>query len=359
MTTIKFPLNKQAAPAQSDIVAPAGALEAFEAEALRRPPPKHPTQPLKTLLLVSITALVGVSGLWAYKAVAVATPEAALSIQTTPSGAHVAIDGRAVGQTPVAMNVAPGTYGVRLTAPGGEERQFEVTLRAGESVVHQFEWAPPAPAVAPTRGALHIQTEPPGQVVFVDDARRGISPTTVADLAPGDHAVHVTSSAGTFRRRVTISAGETLSLVIAPNTPAVTAGWLKISSPVLLQLHVDGNLVGDTESDRVMLPSGEHEVVISNESLGYSVSRRIVVAAGRTSELQVAPPNGRLNINALPWAEVWLNGNRVGTTPIANLSWPIGTHDVVLRHPQLGERRATLTVSLKETARLGIDLRQP
>ena len=195
--------------------------------------------------------------------------------------------------------------------------------------------------------------------MFVDDTRRGLSPMTVSDLSPGDHSVSVTGSAGTFRRAVTIAAGETVSLVVAPNTPAVSAGWLRISSPVLLQLHVDGNLVGNTESERVMLPAGQHNVEISNSALGFSVTRRVSVTAGRTTEMQIAPPNGRLSINANPWADVWLNGERLGQTPIANLSRPIGTHDVVLRHPEFGERRATVTVSLKETARLGIDMRRP
>jgi hypothetical protein len=211
----------------------------------------------------------------------------------------------------------------------------------------------------PTSGALRIQTEPPGQAVFVDDIQRGISPITVTDLSPGDHAVHVTNNAGTFRRQIAITAGETLSLVIAPNTPVVSAGWLRVLSPVLLQLYVDGDLVGNTESDRMLLPSGEHDVEMSNQSLGYTVRRRVSVAAGRTSELRVTPPDGTLSINALPWAEVWVGGERVGETPIANLSRPIGTHNVILRHPQFGERRATVTVSLKETARLGIDMRQP
>ena len=360
MNTFKYPHIREVMAPPTESLPTADGLNAFKAESgqgLR--PPQHRSPWLKSLILVATTLALGASGLWAYMNVAIAPAMASLSIQTTPPGAQVTIDGKALGYTPAAMSLPPGTYGVQLTAVSGQQRQVEVTLRSGESVVHQFEWAEPLPAMLPTTGALHLQTEPAGQTVFVDDTRRGISPLTVSDLSPGDHVVHVTGSGGTFRRPVKIAAGETLSLVIAPNAPAVSAGWLRISSPVLLQLHVDGNLIGNTESDRVMLPSGEHEVVISNAALGFSVTRRVTVAAGRTAQVQITPPNGRLSINALPWAEVWLNGARLGQTPIANLSHPIGTHDVILRHPQLGERRATVTVSLKDTARLGIDMRQP
>jgi hypothetical protein len=108
-----------------------------------------------------------------------------------------------------------------------------------------------------------------------------------------------------------------------------------------------------------MLPAGEHQVDISNAALGFAVNRRVSVAAGRTTQLQITPPNGRLSINAVPWAEVWLNGMPLGQTPLANLSHPIGTYEVILRHPQLGERRASVTVSMNDTARLGVDMRQP
>jgi hypothetical protein len=54
-----------------------------------------------------------------------------------------------------------------------------------------------------------------------------------------------------------------------------------------------------------------------------------------------------------------VGGERIGETPIANLTRPIGTHEVLLRHPQFGERKARLTVSLKQPARLGVDMRTP
>ena len=40
--------------------------------------------------------------------------------------------------------------------------------------------------------------------------------------------------------------------------------------------------------------------------------------AGKTTNARVQVPDGMLNINAQPWAEVWVGGERIGETPIAN-----------------------------------------
>ena len=66
-------------------------------------------------------------------------------------------------------------------------------------------------------------------------------------------------------------------------------------------------------------------------------------------------PTGYLSLNALPWAEVWVDGNAVGTTPLANLSLPIGSHEVLWRHPTLGDRRQLVIVKAKTPARAGVD----
>jgi hypothetical protein len=308
--------------------------------------------------VIAAIAALGVSGFWAYKALAVAPPTASLSLRTTPEGAQVTINGQPNGATPLALSLAPGVYQVTLTSPAGQERSFDVSLKAGETVVQQIEWAATPPPAAATTGALRVQTDPPGQAIFVDDVRRGVSPLTVADLVAGDHRLLVSSESGSVRRAVTIMAGETLNVVVAPHAPAVSAGWLRVTSPVLLQLRAGGDLIGNTESARVMLPAGEHEIVMTNDSLGFSRTQRVNVTAGRTSEVRVTPPNGALSINAVPWAEVWINGERLGETPLANVARPIGSYRVTLRHPQFGERQTTVTVTTKETARLGVDMRQ-
>jgi serine/threonine-protein kinase len=74
--------------------------------------------------------------------------------------------------------------------------------------------------------------------------------------------------------------------------------------------------------------------------------------------LELTVPNGVLHINALPWAEVWIDGRALGETPIANVAVPPGTHELVFRHPELGERRQSVVVRASSPTRIGIDLRK-
>jgi serine/threonine-protein kinase len=95
-----------------------------------------------------------------------------------------------------------------------------------------------------------------------------------------------------------------------------------------------------------------------NETVGYRQVRTIQVAAGRVAPLKVEWPKGTIAINALPWAEVLIDGEKVGETPIGNLSLPIGPHEILFRHPELGEQRFATTVTLKAPARVSVDLRK-
>jgi hypothetical protein len=138
----------------------------------------------------------------------------------------------------------------------------------------------------------------------------------------------------------------------------VSAGWLSLTSTAPLQLREAGKIIGTTESDRVMLPVGEHTIEITNAALGFRAERKVRVVAGKTTASRIDLPNGSLSINAQPWAEVWVDGERIGETPIGNLTRAIGTHEVVFRHPDLGERRESVVISLERPARIGVDLRK-
>jgi hypothetical protein len=55
---------------------------------------------------------------------------------------------------------------------------------------------------------------------------------------------------------------------------------------------------------------------------------------------------------------VWIDNQRMGETPLGNLKVPIGMREIVYRHPEVGERRTRVLVTLKEVTRISIDLRK-
>jgi hypothetical protein len=136
------------------------------------------------------------------------------------------------------------------------------------------------------------------------------------------------------------------------------SGWIAVSAPVELQIFEGKRLVGTSQSDRLMMATGRHDIEVVNETLGYRQTRSVQVAAGKTAAVKLDWPKGSIAINALPWAEVWVDGERIGETPIGNLSLPIGPHELLFRHPDLGEQKYATTVSLKAPVRVSVDLRK-
>jgi hypothetical protein len=106
-----------------------------------------------------------------------------------------------------------------------------------------------------------------------------------------------------------------------------------------------------------MVAAGRHELDLVNDTLGYRASRVIVVAPGKVAQIGLELPMGVVNLNAAPWAEVWIDGRRVGDTPIGNLNVSIGPHEVVFKHPQLGEKHHAISVTVGAPVRLSVDMK--
>ena len=52
---------------------------------------------------------------------------------------------------------------------------------------------------------------------------------------------------------------------------------------------------------------------------------------------------------------VSIDGERIGETPVSQLSLPIGIHEIVFRHPEHGERRTSVIVKIGATGRAFAD----
>ncbi len=312
---------------------------------------------LRTAALAGLLLVAGGGGALALKFYArpVAAPAlGALIVQSNPSGVQVFVDGVERGVTPAKLTLAPGAHILELRGRG-VPRVIPLNITAGAEVSQYLEFSE-----APATGQLAIQSDPPGAKVLVDGVPRGVAPLTIAELAPGDHEVELQGEGASARHTVNVQAGGTASLV-APLSAALpggpVSGWVAVKAPFTVEIREHGRLLGTTDTDRIMVASGRHELELVNESLGYRSTRSVQVTPGKVAALALDLPQGVVNLNAAPWAEVWIDGQRAGETPIGNLAVPIGPHEIVFKHPQLGEKRHAISVTLGAPVRLSVDMK--
>ena len=325
-----------------------------------RDTPKPPDTRKRWQLAAAAVALIalasaGVTAARRYVAPSAATKDGTLIMSTNPPGAKLFVDGVERGATPLTVTLKPGAHALELRGDG-PPRLMPITMTAGAQVSQYIE----LPKTEATSGHLQVRTEPAGARVSVDGVSRGTSPVTVDELTPGEHAVLLESDHGSVKQIVTIEAGITASLMVplGASEGAPVSGWIAVTAPSDVQVFENKRLIGTSQSDRLMVSAGRHDIEIVNETLGYRAARTVQVSPGKVTPIKIDFPKGTIALNAVPWAEVWVDGEKVGDTPIGNLSLAIGSHEIVFRHPDLGEQRHAATVTLNSPARLSVDLRK-
>jgi len=281
-----------------------------------------------------------------------------LSLETDPPGAEVRIDNAVRGTTPLILNLAEGRHSL-VVQHGSHSKQLNVEIAANATNSYHIGWAADAPVAAPLQtGSLTVASDPPGSAVTVDGSSRGPTPLTIRDLTAGRHEVLVKSSDTTYQRFVEVEAGATASLVVGGAPRATPSwGWISLDTPFPVQVQEAGRVVGTSEIERIMLPQGSHELDFVAAQFGFRQTAEVRISAGRGAPVSLTIPRVAMNINALPWAEIFVDGTRIGDTPLANVMETIGEHEIVFRHPQLGEKRQVARLMMRDSPRISVDMR--
>jgi hypothetical protein len=219
-------------------------------------------------------------------------------------------------------------------------------------------------------GRLSIRSSPPGATVLLDGQPRGVTPLELPDVASGDHELVLDLKGQRVRQTVSVATGSTTAVDLpmdAPQAinaagmfppPAPTTGAVLVQAPFEMQIFEGETLLGVTGS-RLTLSPGPHRLDVVSETLSFRTTASVEIVAGKTTRVPVALPKGTANLNAAPWAEVWVDGVKVGETPLGNLALPIGPHELVFKHPELGEQVHAATVTADVPLRLSVDLNKP
>jgi hypothetical protein len=311
-------------------------------------------------------------------------------VDSKPAGAQVKIDGESKGVTPLTVQVGAGAHVMELSA-GGEPRVIPITVNSGETLGQYVELAGGS-----ATGRLSVTSAPSGAAILIDGQPHGVTPGDLPDLAAGDHELILDLNGARTRQPVTIAAGAVTKVDVkmgtgaggaggavgaggataAPSAPgasgapgagagdalaaaaAPTMGLLQVKVPFEMQVFEGATLLGVT-SDKLPLPPGPHDLRIVSETLAFETRLHAEIFLGKTTRLPLNLPKGVISLNAAPWAEVWIDGEKVGETPIGNYAITIGPHEIVFKNPDLGEQHHAATVTAAAPVKLSVDLTKP
>jgi formylglycine-generating enzyme required for sulfatase activity len=262
-----------------------------------------------------------------------------VTITTEPEvGAEVLLDGAPLGTTPlVDAEIAPGRHRLEFRAerhlaevreidvPGGGERQaLAATLTP--------DWA-----------LVSVRTLPAGAEVLIDGVAVGVTPAQI-EVASGEHDLEVRLAGyNAWLRKIQVTANQPQQF--ADIALALADGRLEIASvPSEASVSVDGEFRGRTPLTLRLSPGRAHRVSLSKP--GYeTATRELSVSAdsGRRLQIDLTPQYGEVAIESTPPnAEVWVDGQRQGTTP-TTLQLTAVTHAIEIRQPGFAVERAELT----------------
>jgi len=171
----------------------------------------------------------------------------------------------------------------------------------------RFVAARSAPAAVQTLG---VETEPQGARIAVDSLDRGLAPTVLEGLTPGEHQVSASLEGyQPTSRKVVLLPGERQQLVLSltplprppepaspsppppqplaeplsPVEPGPQLGLLSLDTVPWTAVYLNGRKIGETPLFKTPLPPGRQTLQLVNDDAGIKRRIEVHIEAGRTT----------------------------------------------------------------------------
>jgi len=275
--------------------------------------PRRKSRAKFAMAALSILALA-IGGIWFWSQRASRDGGTDLHLQTTirtePPDALVLLGDHAQKSPATFDELEPRTYKLRIMSPGYEPIETVVDLIGKRSI------DPPTFHLARSKGALEIQSNPPGAQFSLRSndgqiSRQGIAPQKIVDLPTGKYSIVVKRGDWEVRDELEIQRNE-----FTRKSFAFVSAMVNITSePSGAAVIVDGTSRGRTPL-RLDLPARTHELVARLD--GWPEERQsFTVEAQGENTARFVFANGSVKITSAPGgATVVANGNELGQTPL-------------------------------------------
>ena len=286
-----------------------------------------------------------------------------LSIATTPPGAEIIINSKAVGQSPVeAFQIEEEDVNLQINKAGFVSVDTTINLKPGENEGLAFILNP-IPMVV-----IKIATNPVGAKLYINSNSAGSSPLENYSINQGLHDIRIEKtgylSVDTVLK-VSKDLASAFNFNLRKDSDFKGFGTLKINStPAGASVLFNGEFAGKTPYYNKELPVGDYQLTIRESGYSdYTESIKIVVNKTKTITKKLAVVTtpagnfGKIRITTKPSeAAVYLNGEFVGSTPYENEKISAKTYNLSIKKKGYGDYNSSIRVDLDKLTTVAADL---
>jgi hypothetical protein len=241
-----------------------------------------------------------------------------LSIQSNVQGAQVFINGNPAGNTPFQSSLPGGSYSVLVRAPGYLDFSQNVVVSGAAFVQANL---------VPISFSLSVSSNVAGADVLINGNPAGKIPFST-QIPGGSYTVVVRAPGyADFSQNIVVSGAAQVNA----NLQLLTYALSVASNVSGAQVFLNGNPAGKTPFG-TQIPGGSYSVVV--RAPGYvDFTQDIVVSGAAQVNATLQLLTFQLNVaSSVGGAEVFLNGNRMGTAPFVGML-PPGVYGLIVRAP--------------------------
>jgi hypothetical protein len=284
---------------------------------------------------------------------AISVDSTTVTIRTDPPDAEVFLDMRRIEQSPILDYVVPAKITqLRVEREGYKDFVDSLHLQKDVPLARTI-------TLAEKTGHLQINSTPSGAEIFLNGEKiNGTTPAKIQDL-PINPLYEVRLRLASFNP-ITVTAlqlHEDSVVSIHRNFSRSTSQGQITSVPDGAQIFVNGELLGKTPH-LYALPHGTHRFALEKE--GYASKDTTITIPARDKmisvRLNMLPP-GTLIIRVLPFADVYINGERKKSqTDRYEEVLRAGSYTIELRHSHYGTITRIVEVTSNTPTELTIDM---
>lgn len=278
----------------------------------------------------------------------------ALLVTADVAGAEVWVDGQKRDATPTLVtDLLEGEHTIEVRREGMPAWRQVVRVVGNQQTKVEAR-------IGAQAGSLRVLSSTPGVEVIVDGEPKGGANQEITGLKPGQHVVEVRAAG--FQPQsleVQVVAGEQrIARVDLRQGAESQTARVRIVTPVPdAEVFIDGASLGKAPIERTDLSPGKHYVVVRKQ--GYAEwKRELDLEAGKdvslTAELSAS---GTIKVlSNVPGADVFIDGQMMGRTPLSLDTVQAGEHLVEVKKPGYLDAKQPFRIEGGEQKILSADL---